>query len=161
MNIVLVRVDDRLIHGEVAVGWTRTVGATHIVVANDQAAKDHTQKMLLKMATPVGVKSTILSVAEAAAQLAAGKFRSDKVIVLVRDPQSLLDLLSGGVPFSKVNVGNVRATEGRERLTKEVAASPEELKAWRKLDEIGIQLEARLLPGNAPSDFNQLIRSHV
>ncbi|MHB1651019.1 MAG: PTS system mannose/fructose/N-acetylgalactosamine-transporter subunit IIB [Desulfitobacteriaceae bacterium] len=160
MKIVLVRVDDRLIHGQVVVGWTRTVGATHIVVANDEVAKDNTQKMLLKMATPVGVKATILPVAEAAALLTAEKFGSDKMLVLVRDPQSLLVLMEGGVKLDKVNIGNVRMAEGRERLTKEVAATPEEMKAWRKLDEKGVELEALWIPGGSATNFNQVIRTH-
>lgn len=159
MKIVLVRVDDRLIHGEVAVGWTRTLGATHIVVANDQASTDATQKMLLKMATPVGVKSTVLTVADAALQLSAGKFRNEKVLVLVRDPQSLLGLMEGGFKLDQVNVANVRMAEGRQRITKQVAATPEELQAWKELDRMGIKLEARLLPGNAPTDFGQIIRA--
>lgn len=158
MKLVLVRVDDRLIHGQVVVGWTRNVGANHIVVANDEVAKDNTQKMLLKMATPVGVKATILPVAEAAAQLAEEKFGNDKVMVLVRDPLSLLELVKGGVKLTKVNIGNVRITEGRERLTKEVAASPEEIAAWKELDKAGIELEALWLPGGNAKNFNQVIR---
>ncbi|SDD32599.1 PTS system, mannose-specific IIB component [Paenibacillus sp. UNCCL117] len=159
MKIVLVRVDDRLIHGEVAVGWTRILGATHIVVANDQASTDNTQKMLLKMATPVGVKSTVLSVADAAQQLSAAKFKNDKVLVLVRDPQSLLGLMEGGLNLEQVNVANVRMAEGRQRITKEVAASPEEIAAWKELDRRDVKLEARLLPGSAPNDFGKIIRS--
>ena len=85
MKIVLVRVDDRLIHGQVALGWTRTVGATHIVVANDEVANDKTQVMLLKMASPTGVKASILSVEDAAKKLVAKAFKRDKVLVLVRD----------------------------------------------------------------------------
>lgn len=158
MKIVLVRVDDRLIHGQVAVGWTRTVGATHIVVANDEVAKDNTQKMLLRMATPVGVKSSILSVDEAAAQLAAEKFKNDKVLVLVREPGSLLRLLDGGVKFDKVNIGNVRMAEGRQRITKEVAATSEEVEQWKKLDQAGVQLEALWIPGGSSTNFNEVIR---
>lgn len=160
MEIVMVRVDDRLIHGQVAAGWTRTVGATHIVVANDEVAKDNVQKMLLKMATPINVKSTILPVAEAAELLTAEKFGSDKVMVLVRDAQSLLTLLEGGVKLRKVNIGNVRMAEGRERLTKEVAATPEEMKAWQELDEKGVELEALWVPGGYATNFNEVIRTH-
>lgn len=160
MKLVLVRVDDRLIHGQVVVGWTRNVGANHIVVANDEVAKDNTQKMLLKMATPVGVKATILPVADAAQQLAEEKFGNDKVMVLVRDPQSLLELVKGGVELTKVNIGNVRAAEGRERLTKEVAASPEEIDAWKELDKMGIELEALWLPGGNAKNFNEVIRAY-
>ncbi|MDF2628099.1 MAG: system mannose-specific component [Symbiobacteriaceae bacterium] len=158
MKIVLVRVDDRLIHGQVAVGWTRTVGATHILVANDEVAKDATQKALLKLATPVGVKATILSVAEAAAALAGAKFGNDNVMVLVRDPQSLLSLMQGGVVLTKVNIGNVRTAPGRERLTNQVAASPAEIEAWKELDRAGVVLEAIWLPGGAVTNFNNVIR---
>lgn len=158
MKIVLVRVDDRLIHGQVAVGWTRTIGASHIVVANDDVAKDNTQKMLLKMATPVGVKSTILSVDEAAALLAAEKFGNDKVLVLVRDPKSLLRLIEGGVKFDKVNIGNVRMMDGRQRITKEVAATSEEVEDWKQLDQAGIKLEALWIPGGSATNFNEVIR---
>lgn len=160
MKLVLVRVDDRLIHGQVVVGWTRSVGANHIVVANDEVAKDNTQKMLLKMATPVGVKASILTVAEAAEQLAGEKFGNDKVMVLVREPISLLELVKGGVKITKVNIGNVRAAEGRERLTKEVAASPEEIDAWKELDKLGIDLEALWLPGGSAKNFNKVIREY-
>lgn len=158
MKIVLVRVDDRLIHGQVAVGWTRTVGATHIVVANDEVAKDATQKALLKLATPVGVKATMLSVADAAAALAGAKFGNDNVMILVRDPQSLLGLMQGGVTLTKVNIGNVRVAPGRERLTKEVAASPTEIEAWKALDRAGVVLEAIWLPGGAVTNFNSVVR---
>lgn len=160
MEVVLVRVDDRLIHGQVAMGWTRTVRANHILVANDQVASDKTQQMLLKMATPVGVKSTIVSVANAATILRENKLGRDRVIVLVRDPQSLLGLIEAGCTIEKVNIGNVRMTDGRERLTKEVAATPEEIKVWKQLDQSGVQLEAIWLPGGPATNFNQVIRAH-
>lgn len=160
MKIVLVRVDDRLIHGQVVVGWTRTVGANHIVVANDEVARDSTQKALMRIAAPVGVKVSILPVAEAAAVLAGGRLGGDNVMVLVRDPQSLLGLLQGGVTLSKINIGNVRAAPGRERLTKEVAASLEEIEAWKALDRAGLVLEAIWLPGGAVTDFNKVVRAH-
>lgn len=160
MKIVLVRVDDRMIHGQVAVGWTRLVGGTHIIVVDDEVAKDNTQKMLLKMATPVGVKSSVLSVQEAAALLNSGKLGNDRVIIIVRGPGTLLGLIASGVPIPKVNIGNVRMSEGRERLTKEVAANSEEIMAWRQLDAQGVELEALWLPGGAPTNFNQIVQNY-
>lgn len=159
MKIVWVRVDDRLVHGQVVVGWSRTVGATHILVADDEAARDNTQKTLMRLAAPPGVKVTILPVAEAAAALVNNKFGRDNVMVLVRGPQPLLDLAKNGVKLTRVNVGNVRAAPGRERLTKEVAANQEELAAWQELDRLGITLEAVWLPGGAVTNFNNVIRA--
>jgi mannose/fructose/sorbose-specific phosphotransferase system IIB component len=161
MKIVLIRVDDRLIHGQVVVGWTRTVGANHIVVANDEVAKNNMQRTLLKMAAPAGVKVSILSVADAGAQLAAEKFSGDNVLVLVKDPRSLVGLMQAGFKLSKVNVGNCRAAEGKKRLTKEVHASPEDLAAWKELDAAGVALEAQWMPDQPRTDLNQVIKQQA
>lgn len=159
MKIVLVRVDDRLIHGQVVVGWTRTVGANHIVVANDEVAGNSMQRTLLKMAAPAGVKVSILTVAEAGEQLASQKFGGDSVLVLVRDPQSLIELSRAGLKLEKVNIGNIRSGQGKQKLTKEVHASPEEIASWKELDQAGVVLEAQWLPDQPKTNFNQVIRA--
>lgn len=158
MKVVLVRVDDRLIHGQVVVGWTRTVGATTIVVANDEVANNSMQRTLLKMTAPAGVKAEILTVEDAARQLNDKKFTGESVIVLVRDPQSLVRLVEAGFKLQKVNVGNVRAAQGKVRLSKEVHASDAEIEAWKKLDELGVTLEAQWMPDQPKTNFNQVIK---
>jgi mannose/fructose/N-acetylgalactosamine-specific phosphotransferase system component IIB len=160
MKIVLVRVDDRLIHGQVAVGWTRIVGATHIVVANDEVANDTTQTMLLKMAAPTGVKASILTVDECAEKLSKKEFKNDKVLVLVRDPKTLLRLIDGGVEIKEVNIGNVRADVERKRIIKEVAATPDEIEDWKELDNRNVKLEALWLPDGRGKNFNKIIRTY-
>lgn len=158
MKVVLVRVDDRLIHGQVVVGWTRTVGGTTIVVANDEVANNSMQRTLLKMTAPAGVKAEILTVEDAAKQLNEKKFAGENVIILVRDPQSLVRLVEAGFNLQKVNVGNVRAAQGKVRLTKEVHANEAEIEAWRKLDELGVILEAQWLPDQPKTNFNEVIK---
>jgi mannose/fructose/N-acetylgalactosamine-specific phosphotransferase system component IIB len=159
MKIALVRVDDRLIHGQVVLGWVRMVGATRIVVGDDDAAKDEMQKTLMQFAAPPGVETSIVSVDEAGAALANDGFPDDTVMVLVRGPRELVRLMAAGVPLTKVNVGNVRAAPGRERLTKEVAAGPEDLAAWQALDAAGVALQAVWIPGGAVTDFNRVVRA--
>lgn len=158
MRIVLVRVDDRLIHGQVVVGWVRTVGATHIVVADDEAAGNAMQRTLLKMAAPAGTRVSILPVEEAGRELARGAFSGDQVLVLVRGPLQLLGLVEAGVGIDRVNIGSVRSAPGRERVTKEVYATPEELAAWQRLHERGIALEIQWLPDQPRTDFNEVLR---
>jgi mannose/fructose/N-acetylgalactosamine-specific phosphotransferase system component IIB len=161
MKIALVRVDDRLIHGQVVLGWVRMVGATRIVVADDAVAKDEIQKTLMQFAVPPGVETSIISVEEAGTALAHDGFPDDTVMVLARGPQELLRLMAAGVPLTKVNVGNVRAADGRERLTKEVAAGSDDLAAWQALDAAGVTLEAVWIPGGAVTDFNRVVRARV
>jgi mannose/fructose/N-acetylgalactosamine-specific phosphotransferase system component IIB len=161
MKIALVRVDDRLIHGQVVLGWVRMVGATRIVVADDAVAKDEMQKALMQFAAPPGVETSVISVDEAGTALAHDGFPDDTVMVLARGPQELLRLIAAGVPLTRVNVGNVRAAPGRERLSKEVAAGPDDLAAWRALDAAGITLEAVWIPGGAVTDFNRVVRARA
>ena len=155
------RVDDRLIHGQVVLGWVRMVGATRIVVADDDVAKDEMQKTLMQFAAPPGVETSIVPVDEAGAALAREGFPDDTILVLVRGPQELVRLMAAGVPLSRVNVGNVRAAPGRERLTKEVAAGPEDLAAWQTLDAAGVVLQAVWIPGGAVTDFNRVVRARA
>lgn len=159
MKIGLVRVDDRLIHGQVVLGWTRTVGASVILVANDKVAVDRMQRSLLKMAAPSDVAVEILSVADAAARLTEQAWPGETLLVLVRDPVDLVRLADAGVSLSQVNVGNVRYEEGRIRITKEVAATPPELAAWKRLDQMGVALECQWLPGQAITRLNEIVRS--
>jgi mannose/fructose/N-acetylgalactosamine-specific phosphotransferase system component IIB len=161
MKIALVRVDDRLIHGQVVLGWVRMVGATRIVVADDDVAKDEMQKTLMQFAAPPGVETSIVPVDEAGAALAHDGFPDDTVMVLARGPRELVRLMAAGVPLTKVNVGNVRAAPGRERLTKEVAADPDDLAAWQALDAAGVALEAVWIPGGAVTDFNRVVRARA
>jgi len=161
VRIVLVRVDDRLIHGQVVLGWVRMVGATRIVVADDAVAKDEMQKTLMRFAAPPGVETTIIPVDEAGAALAHDGFPGDTVMLLVRGPQELVRLMAAGVPLTEVNVGNVRAAAGRERLTKEVAADRDDLSAWQALDAAGVALEAVWIPGGNVTDFNRVVRARA
>ncbi|MGI5213454.1 PTS system mannose/fructose/N-acetylgalactosamine-transporter subunit IIB [Plantactinospora sp. CA-290183] len=157
MTVQLIRVDDRLIHGQVVVGWTRSLGVDHIVVADDKVGADPLQSTLMRMAAPTGVGVTIMPVEAAAAALTGGEFDRAKVLVIVRGPIELSRLRSAGLPFDTVNVGNVHTGPGRTKLTKEVYASPEELVVWRELAQAGVSLIAQWLPDQSRTDLGALV----
>lgn len=157
MTLVLIRVDDRLVHGQVLLGWTRSLGVDHVIAADDATAKDPMQTTLMKMAAPTGLGLSVLPVAEAAQKLVAGDFDKAKVLLLVRGPQSLLELRAAGLTFDKVNAGNVRSAPGRKKLTKEVFASPEDIAAWKQLAAEGVSLEAQWLPDQSRKNLADLL----
>jgi mannose/fructose/N-acetylgalactosamine-specific phosphotransferase system component IIB len=159
VKIAMVRVDDRLVHGQVVVGWTRTLGVNHLVVADDAAAGNSMQRSLLKLAVPAGVRLSVLGVEEAARQLQAGSFGEDTILLLLRGPQTLLQLLQAGFSLEKVNVGNVRMAEGKVRLTREVHANAEELAAWKSIDSLGVKLEAQWVPDQPRTLLNPIIKA--
>lgn len=156
--ITLIRVDDRLIHGQVAVGWCKAVNASQIMVIDDIVAKDEAQKLIMKLAAPQNVDVYILTFNEAIRQIETFKKSKNNALILVRDPKVLVDLINNGFKIDKVNVGNVRMRSDRVRLTKEVAATKDEILSWKELDKLGVKLEAQWLPGGAITNFNNIIR---
>jgi mannose/fructose/N-acetylgalactosamine-specific phosphotransferase system component IIB len=158
MRISLIRVDDRLIHGQVAVGWTQALGIEQILVADDAVSVDESQKDLVLMAVPAGVVGDVLSVEDAAAVLEASS--SDiPTMILVRGPQELAALHAAGVSMPVVNIGNVHTGPGRQRLTKEVHATDAEIEIWRALAAAGVKLEAQWLPGSPTTDLGKLVET--
>jgi mannose/fructose/N-acetylgalactosamine-specific phosphotransferase system component IIB len=157
VKIVLIRVDDRLVHGQVVYGWTRALGVDLIVVADDKAAKDSFQITLMQMAAPAGVKVDVHSVEDAARLLTGQGDSSAHALVLVRGPEELLRLRQLGVPFDMANVGNVHTGPGRSKLTKGVYANDVELAAWRELAEDGVKLEAQWVPAESRTDLSKLV----
>ncbi|MCB2209770.1 PTS sugar transporter subunit IIB [bacterium] len=155
--IVLTRIDGRLIHGQVTVGYTRRYSADTIIVANDYLADSSFEKSLLKMAAPTGVEIEILSLDETAKKIKEDGFEGSKVLLLVKSPVDFVELVEKGCSFEKVNVGGV-INEGADiKLTKEVMATKEELEAWKKINEMGIKMELQWEVSKNITNFNNII----
>lgn len=149
MGIVHARIDERLIHGQVAMVWTNTVGATRIVVVNDEAVKDEMIIAGLKMAKPAGVKLSILSKKRAIEKFAEKAYQDDKVFLITKNVADMTELLEGGVPVKAVNVGNVAQREGSSRIKNSVNLTQEDVKQIRKMVEDGIAVTAQMIPNES------------
>lgn len=158
MKISLVRIDERLVHGQVTMGWARVSSANLLLAVNDAVASDPFQRNLMKMAAPPGVTIEILSVEEAAEKLSQNAWPNANILLLVRNPVDMVRLIERGVSVPKINVGGVRSPQATVKLTKEVSATPEELTAWKKLDELGIRIEVQWLPGQSTTILNDILR---
>ena len=153
MTIVHARVDERLIHGQVATVWTNTVGAQRIMVVNDAAVKDQLQIGALKMAKPAGVKLSILSKRKAIEKILAGNYDEEKVF-LIADMAALID---GGVPLQSFNVGNISQKEGSRAIKKSVALTDEDIQTVRRLTDNGVTITAQMIP----SEPNEAILTFI
>lgn len=156
MGLELVRCDDRLIHGQVVIGWTRSRGITTIVAVDDKTASDKFQMQLMKMATPPGVKPIFLSVEDAIKKIKDGEFEKSKYMILVKTPKTINDLISGGVNIKEVNVGNQRSGEGKVKLLNFVYSTNDEIAEWKKLNDNGIKLYGQTLPDTPSFDMNEI-----
>jgi mannose/fructose/N-acetylgalactosamine-specific phosphotransferase system component IIB len=155
--IVLVRIDDRLLHGQVAVGWAPALKATRIVIADDEVAALSWEADLYREAGPSGVDVRVLSLAAADRLLRAAAPEADRTILLVRSPEALLALLERGLEVSEVNVGGLHHEEERKQFLPYVWLSKADAAALRKIAARGVRLSARAVPGNAAVDLLPLL----
>ena len=153
MAIVLMRVDDRLIHGQVVEGWVPSLKVDLVLVVSDTAAADEIQTALMKMALPPAVGLLVLTVSEAASTLKSPQMTARKTLVLVPGPAEALALIEEGVVIDRVNVGGLHYTVGKVQLGRALFLDEKDRLALRALAAKGIRLEGRALPGDVEEDL--------
>jgi mannose/fructose/N-acetylgalactosamine-specific phosphotransferase system component IIB len=153
------RIDDRLIHGQIVTAWITYSAAKAVVVADDAAAADDVQKALLQMAAPSGVTLHVLRLEEAAALL-----RSDAtdtpVFVIVRGPRQANALLEKGVSADAINVGNVGMKKVKKQLLPYLWLDEGEAGSFRELDKKKVRLDVRAVPTDRSQNAMDLIGKH-
>ena len=156
-GLVHVRIDDRLIHGQVAVYWCNAVNATRIMVANDEMYQNEVQKAALRLVVPAGLKSSLLDVEKAAQNLVSGKYEGQRVILVVRRPADVLRMMDRGVTITQVNIGNLPAREGPRNIKKSINMTIQEMEECRELNRRGVKLTGKQVPDNVDDDLIELI----
>jgi len=156
MNLVLTRIDNRLIHGQVATAWTQHSGANLLVVPNDKIATDTTRQSLMNMATPPGVQTRFFTIQKTIDILHKA---SDRQIIalIVETPQDVLKLVEGGIPIKVVNIGNMHMSKGKTQISKAICVDEDDIKAFKKLNELGVKLEIQRVPTEHKEDIMPLI----
>ncbi|WP_390408912.1 PTS system mannose/fructose/N-acetylgalactosamine-transporter subunit IIB [Lacticaseibacillus jixiensis] len=158
MTIVAARVDERMIHGQVAFVWTNTVGANRIMVVNDAVVHDQMQIDGLKIARPAGKKLAISSVAKAITNLQNDKYAADNVFVITRNIPDMAALIDGGVPISTFNVGNISAKPGSKRIKQSVALTDDDIAVIHRLIKQGIKITAQMVPNESNASIETFIK---
>lgn len=100
-GIIHIRIDDRLIHGQVATLWTNELGATRIMVINDEVANNEIQKTMLRMAAPSNVSTSLITEEKAVNNINNGNYKGQKVLVIVKNPETIVRLMDQGLDIKK------------------------------------------------------------
>lgn len=158
MGLVLIRIDDRLIHGQVVENWMKSLKINHVVVVNDFVAGDRMQKTLFSMAVPEQAKISILSIAQATEAILNGQFERDRAMLLLVSPQDVLNLINKGVRIKEVNVGGMHYSPDKKQILKAISVSKEDIQAFQELDKLGVHLEARMVPDDEKIDIMEIIK---
>ncbi|QAA21459.1 PTS system mannose/fructose/N-acetylgalactosamine-transporter subunit IIB [Sporolactobacillus terrae] len=159
MNIKWLRIDSRLIHGQVANNWVNHVGAGTIIAANDSAAKDDLRKTLLLQVAPGRTKSYVMTVDKTARCYKNPTYKDLDVLMVVESPKDVLRLMDQGVDVTQVNVGGITFKEGMTLISEAVSVSREDVEAFKELDKRGIKLILQQLPNTQASDFMNRLKS--
>lgn len=144
--IVFARIDERLLHGQVAVKWTDEVKAKQIVIADDATAANAALRSLFTSTAPYGAKVYVCSLAEAAELLTTEEFTGPdtRVMVLAKTPGAFIELLDRNVELKQLNVGNMGGGRGRNKIVKGYFyASDEELEQLKSIDARGVEVYAQ------------------
>lgn len=150
-SVELLRVDDRLVHGQVVEGWLPHLKAGLVVVASDAAAADPIQSTLMRLALPPAVELKVVPVAGAKDALAASTAKA--ALVLVPGPAEALALVEAGLKVERVNLGGLHYAVGKVQLGRALFLDEGDKKALRALAARGVKLEGRPLPGDPEEDL--------
>ena len=143
MNIVLARIDDRLIHGQVATVWSKVTNCQRIIVCDDDVAKDTIRATLLKQVAPAGIKSHVVDMEKAVRVYNNPKYENERCLLLFTNPTSVLYMVEHGVDIKSVNIGGMSFHEGKHQITGAVSVDDQDIESFKKLNEKGIELEIR------------------
>lgn len=159
MPIVLVRVDDRLIHGQILEGWLPSTRAQEVLVANDALACDVMQKMIMQTAMPYPIRLIVDSVDQIAALLVDSEEGDVRRMVIVDNPIDALRLKRAGVQFDHLNLGNLSSGKFTTYLSRSVVVGDECLKALCNIVEEGVRVHIQSVPFEKAIDLADVVSS--
>ena len=158
-NIVNVRMDERLIHGQVAGIWAPSLHTQRIIVINDEAAADSLQKSSLRMVAPTSMRLSVLPVESAAKNIRSGKYGKQRLFLVFKNPTDVLRYLKAGGKLTHVNVGNMSYKEGSKDITKSIKVLEEEIDVFESIAAMDINVTAQLVPNDPVVDFMDKLRN--
>lgn len=149
-SVILARIDDRFIHGQVTVGWGQALRPDHIVLANDAIAADPWQGRVYATGVPPPIGVSVLDLARSASELrlpGGSLATARRVILLTGSPADMFDLALAGVAIPRVNVGGMHFAPGKQQMLPSVFVDRQDLAALRAFVRAGAAVSVQALPG--------------
>lgn len=163
MQVTVMRIDDRLIHGQIVTRWIDYAEAKRILVVDDKAAGDAMQQMLLKLAVPSGVKLEILTKADGLKRLREDTTK-ENVLLLMRNPAEANAFFDMGFEIEKINVGNIsnsKSVTGRKKMMDYIYLEEQDAQALQALAARGVALDVRAIPTERSHDGVEMVKKYL
>ncbi|MER0123167.1 PTS system mannose/fructose/N-acetylgalactosamine-transporter subunit IIB [Streptococcus sp. ZJ100] len=133
-NIIMTRVDERLIHGQGQL-WVKSLGCNTVIVANDAVSMDSIQQTLMKTVIPESVAMRFFPLQKVIDVIHKAS-PAQTIFIVVKELEDLLTLVKGGVPITEANIGNIHNTEGKEQVTRSIFLGEKDKAALRELSQM-------------------------
>ena len=156
-NLKLVRIDFRLIHGQVMTRWVKKFGISNIVVIDDKSSKNPILKKILLNAAPSGIKVEIESVDSAAARWQEGNFPKGNLLILFKDPETTGRAWRAGIDFKSLQVGGIEGSAEKKNICRNIVMSKEDVDHLKPLHEGGVKIYCQPIPDDAEVPFKNAL----
>lgn len=153
MSIVLVRVDDRLVHGQVVAAWVPFCKATRLIVASDEVNNNQIQKIAIESCSSTVLTVKVRGIDEALKDMNSEDIKKERVIILFSTLKDLFHAYNKGFIISNVNIGNIHHDNKGKMITPSVYIDKEDEDALNGLIKKGVELEIRAVPSDRSVDM--------
>lgn len=157
-EILVTRIDDRLIHGQVVTAWVKTFPVTTILIVDDALAENLLLNRIYKSAAPDGINVKIEKTEDARKYLKETSGKEERIMILVKTPEVILDLLENEIPITEVILGGMGARPDRTTLNRNVSASEDEIETMKKILKKA-PIYYQLVPNEKKMDLTKIIMS--
>ena len=156
-NILVTRIDDRLIHGQVVTAWIKQYPINKILIIDDELSRNKLMGRIYKAAAPVGIEVVIMDQEMAERFLKEDPGPKENLMILVKVPQVLEKLIGSGISIDKIILGGMGAKPGRKTFNKNVSANEEETECFKRIIEGGVEIYYQLVPNDKEVNIRKML----
>ena len=158
IKYVLARVDTRLLHGQVATGWTHTTQPNRIIVVSDTVCHDKLRTSMIKQAAPNGVRVSVAPIKNMAKANNDPRFGDTRAMLLFESVEDALAAVKAGVEVKEINLGSSAYKEGKVNVTKALSFDQTDVDSIKELQSMGVKVDVRGVPADSPANIDDLIK---
>lgn len=155
-KISMVRIDYRLIHGQVITKWVKQANADQIIIVNDELAQDEFMSSIYKMSAPPGIKVLVFTHEQAQNSWQENNFGDGVVLLLYRSIKDAVESFKNGLNFQTMNIGGIASEPGKKEIIGQVSMSKEEYTELCWLHEKNVDINVQVLPNEPRIEFSDL-----
>lgn len=158
IDIVLARIDTRLLHGQVATSWTKSTNPDRIIVVSNNVSEDDLRKSMIMEAAPPGVKAHVVPIWKMAEIFKDTRFGSTRAMLLFETPEDALELIELGADIKELNLGSMAHSQGKAYVTSTVSMGKENVETFEKLLNMGVSIDVRKVPSDQKDNFTNIMK---